>query len=98
MRILSFIYYLITSFRNFLYDKGIFATKKVSEVEIIEELKNVDSEFSKLFQKGVDMSEYVIDLKIFEMAKSGDINAITLFEKRKEHRLKIAKSKKHFGE
>ena len=35
MRILSFIYYLITSFRNFLYDKGILPAKKVSGVEVI---------------------------------------------------------------
>lgn len=35
MRILSFIYYLITSFRNFLYDKGVLPARKVSGVEII---------------------------------------------------------------
>ena len=35
MRILSFIYYLITSLRNFLYDKGIFRVKRVPGVEVI---------------------------------------------------------------
>ena len=35
MRILSFIYYLITSFRNFLYDKRVLPARKVSGVEII---------------------------------------------------------------
>lgn len=69
----------------------------VSEIEIVSELKNKDSEFAKLFQKGVDMSEYVIDMKIFALAKQGDLAAITEFEKRKEQRLKIAKSKKHFS-
>ena len=69
----------------------------VPEIEILSELKNKDSEFAKLFQKGDDMSEYVIDLKIFKVAKSGDINAIALFERRKEQRLKVAKSKKHFS-
>ena len=43
------------------------------------------------------MSEYVIDMKIFALAKQGDLAAIALFEKRKEQRLKVAKSKKHFG-
>lgn len=35
MRILSYIYYLITSLRNYFYDKGIFEIKKVPDVEII---------------------------------------------------------------
>ena len=35
MRILAYIYYLITSFRNFLYDKRILPIRKVEGVEII---------------------------------------------------------------
>lgn len=89
---------IIINFGAFGYDaKKMSSILGVSEVEIIQELKNKDSEFTKLFQKGVDMSEYVIDLKIFNLAKQGDLEAIKLFEKRKEQRLKIAKSKKHFS-
>ena len=90
---------MIVNFGALGYDaKKMSSILGVPEIEIIEELKNKDSEFTKLFQKGVDMSEYVIDMKIFDLAKQGDLAAITLFEKRKEQRLKIAKSKKHFGE
>ena len=89
---------MIINFGAFGYDaKKMSSILGVPEVEILSELKNKDSEFAKLFQKGVDMSEYVIDLKIFQMAKQGDLEAITLFEKRKEQRLKIAKSKKYFS-
>lgn len=89
---------IIINFGAFGYDaKKMSSILGVSEVEIIQELKNKDSEFAKLFQKGVDMSEYVIDLKIFNLAKQGDLEAIKVFEKRKEQRLKIAKSKKHFS-
>lgn len=89
---------IIINFGAFGYDaKKMSSILGVSEVEIAQELKNKDSEFAKLFQKGVDMSEYVIDLKIFNLAKQGDLEAIKVFEKRKEQRLKIAKSKKHFS-
>ena len=89
---------MIVNFGAFGYDaKKMSSILGVPEVEIVQELQNKDSEFAKLFQKGVDMSEYVIDLKIFKVAKSGDLAAIALFEKRKEQRLKVAKSKKHFS-
>ena len=89
---------MIVNFGALGYDaKKMSSILGVPEIEILSELKNKDSEFAKLFQKGVDMSEYVIDLKIFKMAKLGDLAAITLFEKRKEQRLKVAKSKKHFS-
>ena len=89
---------MIINFGALGYDaKKISSILDIPEIEILSELKNEDSEFAKLFQKGVDMSEYVIDMKIFELAKQGDLAAITLFEKRKEQRLKIAKSKKHFS-
>ena len=35
MRILAYIYYLITSLRNFLYDKRILPIRRVEGVEII---------------------------------------------------------------
>ena len=90
---------MIANFGALGYDaKKISSILGVPEIEILSELKNKDSEFAKLFQKGVDMSEYVIDMKIFDLAKQGDLAAITLFEKRKEQRLKVAKSKQHFGE
>ncbi len=89
---------MIVNFGALGYDaKKMSSILGVSEIEIIQELKNKDSEFAKLFQKGVDMSEYVIDMKIFALAKQGDLAAIALFEERKEQRLKIAKSKKHFS-
>lgn len=89
---------MIANFGALGYDaKKMSSILGVSEVEIVQELKNKDSEFAKLFQKGVDMSEYVIDMKIFNLAKQGDLAAIALFEERKEQRLKIAKSKKHFS-
>lgn len=89
---------IIINFGAFGYDaKKMSSILGVPEVEIVQELKNKDSEFAKLYQKGVDMSEYVIDMKIFALAKQGDLAAIALFEKRKEQRLKIAKSKKHFS-
>lgn len=90
---------MIANFGALGYDaKKMSSILGIPKIEIITELKNKDSEFSKLFQKGVDMSEYAIDVKIFELAKQGDLAAITLFEKRKEQRLKIAKSKQYFGE
>lgn len=80
---------MIVNFGALGYDaKKISSILGVPEAEIIQELKDKNSELSKLFQKGVDMSDYVIDLKIFEMAKSGDIKAIDMFEKRKETRTK----------
>jgi len=89
---------MIANFGALGYDaKKMSSILGVSEIEIVQELKNKDSEFAKLFQKGVDMSEYVIDIKVFNLAKQGDLAAIALFEKRKEQRLKIAKSKKHFS-
>lgn len=89
---------IIINFGAFGYDaKKMSSILGVPEVEIAQELKNKDSEFAKLYQKGVDMSEYVIDMKIFNLAKQGDLAAIALFEERKEQRLKIAKSKKHFS-
>lgn len=89
---------IIINFGAFGYDaKKMSSILGVPEVEIAQELKNKDSEFAKLYQKGVDMSEYVIDMKIFNLAKQGDLAAIAEFEKRKEQRLKIAKSKKHFS-
>lgn len=89
---------IIINFGAFGYDaKKMSSILGVPEIEIVQELKNKDSEFAKLYQKGVDMSEYVIDMKIFNLAKQGDLAAIALFEERKEQRLKIAKSKKHFS-
>lgn len=89
---------MIVNFGALAYDtKKISSILGVPETEIIEELKNKDSEFSKLFQKGVDMSEYVIDLKIFDLAKQGDLAAITLFEKRKAERQKASKRKEYFN-
>lgn len=90
---------MIVNFGAFGYDaKKISSILGVPEIEIIEELANKDSELFKLIQKGKDMSDYVIDLKIFQLAKQGDVNAIALFEKRKEQRLQIAKSKQRFAE
>lgn len=90
---------MMVNFGAFGYDaKKISSILGVPEIEIIEELANKDSELFKLIQKGKDMSDYVIDLKIFQLAKQGDVNAISLFEKRKEQRLQIAKSKQRFAE
>lgn len=90
---------MIANFGALGYDaKKMSSILGVAESEIIEELKNEDSEFAKLFQKGVDMSEYVIDLKIFDLAKQGDMAAIKLFEERKQQRQKSAKRKQYFGE
>ena len=61
---------MIVNFGALGYDaKKISSILGVSEIEILLELKNEDSEFAKLFQKGVDMSEYVIDMKIFDHVK-----------------------------
>ena len=89
---------MVVNFGALGYDTKIMSSiLGVTETEILQELKNKDSEFYKLYQNGVDMSKYVIDLKIFEMAKSGDVNAIALFEKRKEERQKVAKHKGYFS-
>ena len=70
---------MIANFGALGYDaKKMSSILGVPEIEIVQELKNQDSEFSKLFQKGVDMSEYVIDMKIFNLANQGDMKAITL--------------------
>ena len=90
---------IIINFGALGYDaKKMSSILGVSEIEILSELKNKDSELAKLYQKGVDMSDYAIDMKIFALAKQGDLAAISLYEKRKEQRLKIAKSKKYFSE
>ena len=59
---------MIVNFGALGYDaKKISSILGVPEAEIIQELKDKNSELSKLFQKGVDMSDYVIDLKIFRI-------------------------------
>ena len=70
-----------------------------TETEIETEMKNENSDLSKLLQKGKDMSDFVIDLKLFEMAKSGDIKALEKLDFRKrireeatEKRLKIGRA------
>lgn len=89
---------MIINFGALGYDtKKMSSILGVAESEIAKELKSEDSEFSKLIEKGKTISEYVIDLKIFNLAKQGDLAAIAEFKKRKEQRLKIAKSKKHFS-
>lgn len=57
-----------------------------TETEIETEMKNENSDLSKLLQKGKDMSDFVIDLKLFEMAKSGDIKALEKLDFRKRIR------------
>ena len=77
----------IINFGVFNYNaKKIASILGVDKKEIEQELKNQESEFSKLFQKGKDMADYVIDLKLFEMAKSGDIKALDKLDSRKCNR------------
>ena len=69
-----------------------YSSKKIASIlgldksEVDSELKNKESELSKLLQKGKDMADYVIDLKLFEMAKTGDIKALDKLENRKRMR------------
>lgn len=58
----------------------------LTETEVENEMKNENSDLSKLLQKGKDMSDFVIDLKLFEMAKSGDIKALEKLDFRKKIR------------
>jgi len=58
----------------------------LTETEIETEIKDKNSDLSKLLQKGRDMSDFVIDLKLFEMARSGDIKALEELEYRKKIR------------
>jgi hypothetical protein len=58
----------------------------LTETEIETEIKNENSDLSKLLQKGRDMADFVIDLKLFEMAKSGDIKALEKLDYRKRIR------------
>jgi hypothetical protein len=69
-----------------------YSSKKIASIlgldksEVDSELKNKESELSKLLQKGKDMADYVIDLKLFEMAKTGDIKALDKLDSRKRMR------------
>ncbi len=71
----------------FNYDsKKIASILELDKDEVDSELKNEESELSKLLQKGKDMADYVIDLKLFEMAKTGDIKALEKLDLRKRRR------------
>ncbi len=62
----------VINFGVFNYDsKKIASILELDKDEVDSELKNEESELSKLLQKGKDMADYVIDLKLFEMAKNG---------------------------
>ena len=58
----------------------------VEKEEIEKELKDKNSEFSKLIIKGRDMADYVLDLKLFELAQNGDIKALEKLDQRKRRR------------
>lgn len=77
----------VINFGVFNYDsKKIASILELDKDEVDSELKNEESELSKLLQKGKDMADYVIDLKLFEMAKTGDIKAIEKLDYRKRMR------------
>jgi len=77
----------VINFGVFDYDsKKIASILELDKDEVDSELKNEESELSKLLQKGKDMADYVIDLKLFEMAKTGDIKAIEKLDYRKRMR------------
>jgi len=77
----------VINFGAFDYNaKKIASILAIEKNEVEEELKNKNSQLSKLLQKGKDMSDYVIDLKLFEMAKTGDIKALDKLESRKWER------------
>ena len=77
----------VINFGVFNYDsKKIASILELDKDEVDSELKNEESELSKLLQKGKDMADYVIDLKLFEMAKTGDIKALDKLENRKRMR------------
>lgn len=77
----------IVNFGVFDYDsKKIASILGFDQKEIDSEMKNKESELSKLLQKGKDMADYVIDLKLFEMAKTGDIKALEKLDYRKRMR------------
>ena len=77
----------VINFGVFNYDsKKIASILELDKDEVDSELKNEESELSKLLQKGKDMADYVIDLKLFEMAKTGDIKALEKLDLRKRMR------------
>jgi len=77
----------VINFGVFNYDsKKIASILELDKDEVDSELKNEESELSKLLQKGKDMADYVIDLKLFEMAKTGDIKALEKLDLRKRRR------------
>lgn len=74
----------VINFGVFDYDASKIASiLGIEKREVEQELKNKDSQLSKLFKKGKDMADYVIDLKLFEMAKTGDIKALDKLDSRK---------------
>lgn len=77
----------VINFGVFDYDaKKIASILGLEKGEVEKELKNNESQLSKLLQKGKDMADYVIDLKLFEMAKTGDIKALEKLDHRKRMR------------
>jgi len=77
----------VINFGVFNYDsRKIASILELDKDEVDSELKNEESELSKLLQKGKDMADYVIDLKLFEMAKTGDIKALEKLDYRKRMR------------
>jgi len=77
----------VINFGAFNYSsRKIASILELNQNEVDSELKNKESELSKLIQKGKDMADYVIDLKLFEMAKTGDIKALNKLDNRKRMR------------
>lgn len=77
----------IINFGVFDYDaEKIASILELDKTEVEEQLKDKESQLSKLLQKGKYMSDYVIDLKLFEMAKTGDIKALEKLDHRKRIR------------
>jgi len=78
---------IIINMAIFGYDVSKMASiLSINENDLIKEIQNPGSEFSKLLKKGSDLADYVIDLKLFELAKTGDIKALNKLDSRKGSR------------
>lgn len=59
--------------------------------EVVNAMKDHDSDFYKIYMAGQNMANYLIDLKLFDMAQSGDIKAIDKLNERQKNMMAAEK-------
>lgn len=54
--------------------------------QIVDWMKDPESQFSKAYTEGLLKFDYVVDMKLFEMFQSGDLKAYDILQGRKTKR------------